>query len=212
MMMSAGNITRCYIHAVAATAVFAFFSTVSAAVAQQDDAIRVVENLHQSLISVMKEADSLGVQGRYRQLQDPLKTAFHFRLMISIAAGASWKTATPLERDELVTTFTRLSVSTYASRFDGYSGQRFQTNGARAAPRGVQLVDTAIESPDEDPIPLTYVLKELDGEWRIVDVLLDKSISELAVRRSEFSAILRQHGAAGLISTLNEKSDELVGN
>ena len=211
-MMSVWNMTRRYFHVIAAVVFLIFGGASSHAVAQQVDAISVVENLHQSLISVMKEADTLGVQGRYRQLHNPVKTAFHFRLMINIAAGASWKTATPSERDELVTAFTRLSVSTYASRFDGYSGQRFQTSGARTAPRGVQLVDTAIESPDEDPIPLTYVLKELDGEWRIVDVLLDKSISELAVRRSEFAAILRQSGAAGLISTLNEKSDELVGN
>jgi phospholipid transport system substrate-binding protein len=211
-MMSACNMTRHYIHIFAALGFLTFGNTSSHAAAQQVDAVNVVENLHRSLISVMKEADTLGVQGRYRQLHDPISAAFDLNLMIRIAVGSSWNTATQSERSELYAAFTRLSVSTYASRFDGYSGQTFRTKGMRAAPRGVQLVDVAIESPDDDPVPLTYVLKESSGAWQIVDVLLDTGISELAVRRSEFAAILRQRGTAGLISTLNEKSDELVEN
>ena len=211
-MMPECTMTRRCIHIVAVLVFLTFGGTSSHAAAQQVDAVSVVENLHQSLISVMKEADTLGVQGRYRQLHDPISTAFDLNLMIRIAVGSSWTTATQSERDELYAAFTRLSVSTYASRFDGYSGQTFRTKGVRAAPRGVQLVDVAIESPDDDPVPLTYVLKKSNGAWQIVDVLLDTGISELAVRRSEFSAILRQREAAGLISTLNEKSDELVGN
>ncbi len=211
-MMSVCNMTRRYIHIVAALGFFTFGNASSHAVAQQVDAISIVENLHQSLISVMKKADALGLQGRYRQLHDPISAAFHLNLMIRIAVGSSWNTATQSERDELYAAFTRLSVSTYASRFDGYSGQTFRTKGMRTAPRGVQLVDVAIESPDDNPIPLTYVLKKSNGAWQIVDVLLDTGISELAVRRSEFAAILRQRGTAGLISTLNEKSAELVGN
>jgi phospholipid transport system substrate-binding protein len=185
--------------------------TATTAEAQQNEAIQIVEKFHESLLSVMKEADTLGVQGRYDRLYEPITSAFHMRLMVSIAAGSSWKSATSSERAELAKAFTRMSVSTYASRFDGYSGQSFRTHGARATARGLQLVDTAIESPDEESVTLTYVLKESGGDLRVVDVLLDRGISELAVRRSEFSAILRRSGISGLISLLNEKSDKLTG-
>jgi phospholipid transport system substrate-binding protein len=48
-------------------------------------------------------------------------------------------------------------------------------------------------------------------EWQISDVYLEGTISELATRRSEFSAILRDRGIAGLIVELNKKSDLLAG-
>jgi ABC-type transporter MlaC component len=35
------------------------------------------------------------------------------------------------------------------------------------------------------------------------------SISELATRRSDFAAILRNSGIEGLIATLNKKADDL---
>jgi phospholipid transport system substrate-binding protein len=124
MTMAARTITQRYIHAITAIAFLALSVTLSHATEQHDEAIRVVESLHQSLASVMKEADALGVQGRYPQLFNPVKGAFHLSLMIKAAVGATWETATPTERDELVDAFTRLSVSTYASRFDDYSGAR----------------------------------------------------------------------------------------
>jgi hypothetical protein len=40
-------------------------------------------------------------------------------------------------------------------------------------------------------------------------VLLDKSISELAVRRSEYNQVLRTSGTEGLTETLDEKAAEL---
>ena len=200
------------IRLLAALIFLALAGATSTADTQQREEIRVVETLHENLLAVMKEADKLGVQGRYDRLYAPITSAFHLRLMISIATGSYWKVATPSEREKLARAFTRMSVSTYASRFDGYSGQTFQTHGVRTAARGVRLVDTAIESVDEDPVSLTYVLKEFDGDLRVIDVLLDSGISELAVRRSEFTAILRRTGIGGLISTLNEKSDELTGN
>jgi phospholipid transport system substrate-binding protein len=71
-------------------------------------------------------------------------------------------------------------------------------------------VDTRILRPGESPIPLTYVLKQLDGRWGIVDVLLDTGISELAVRRSEYRSILKKDGLDGLIAVFNAKVDELL--
>ncbi len=205
--------SACYrqLRLLATLVLFALSAAASTAGAQQSEAIRVVETFHESLLSVMKEAETLGVQGRYDQLYAPITDAFHLNLMTSIAAGSSWRAASALEREALTSAFTRMSVSTYASRFDGFSGQSFRTRGVRVTARGVQLVDTEIESPDEDPVALTYVLKESGGKLRVVDVLLDGGISELAVRRSEFSAILRREGIDGLISALNKKSEDLTG-
>jgi phospholipid transport system substrate-binding protein len=53
-------------------------------------------------------------------------------------------------------------------------------------------------------------MRQNGGVWRIADVYLDGTISELATRRSEFAAILRSRGIDGLIEKLNTKANSLV--
>jgi phospholipid transport system substrate-binding protein len=47
--------------------------------------------------------------------------------------------------------------------------------------------------------------------WLISDIYLDGAISELATRRSEFAAILKNEGIDGLSTALNRKADILTG-
>lgn len=170
----------------------------------------IVTAFHESLLGVMKEAKTLGVKGRFEKLASPLKQNFHFRLMTQVAAGSYWRKSGPAQIDRLVDAFTRLSISTYASRFDGYSGQSFETEGEKPGPQKTILVKTRIIDPGSDPVDLTYVTRKIKGEWRIIDVLMDTGISELAVRRSEYRRVLKTGGIDGLIDTLNRKADQLL--
>ena len=177
----------------------------------QNEAIAVTELFHANLLAVMKEADVLGIGGRYERLAAPIDRAFHLPLMIRIAVGSFWKSATAAQKERLLKAFTRLSVSTYADRFDGYGGESFETVDSRAGPRKTLIVRTRIMRPREDPVGISYVMKPVKGEWRIVDVLLDDSVSELAVRRSEYRHVLKKDGVDGLIRILNSKAAQLVG-
>lgn len=189
---------------------FAGVLTALPAAAQEDPARTVIQRFQQSLLAVMKEAKSLGVTGRYQRLQPRIEEAFHLPLMIRIATGSFWKKADKEQRSRLVAAFKRLSISTYANRFDGYSGQVFEIVGQRPGPQKTVLVKTRIVSPGDSPARLTYVVKEFKGQWRIVDILLDNDISELAVRRSEYRRLLKKKGVDGLIATLNDKAAGLV--
>ena len=180
------------------------------AAAQEDPARAVIQRFQENLLAVMKEAKSLGVTGRYQRLQPRIEEAFHLPLMIRVATGSFWRKADKEQQSRLVAAFKRLSISTYANRFDGYSGQVFEIVDQRPGPQKTVLVKTRIVSPGDSPARLTYVMKEYKGQWRIVDILLDNDISELAVRRSEYRRLLRQKGVDGLIATLNDKADGLV--
>jgi MlaC protein len=48
-----------------------------------------------------------------------------------------------------------------------------------------------------------------DGQWRVIDVYLKSSVSELAMRRDEFANILAKSGFDGLIADLKEKVAKL---
>jgi phospholipid transport system substrate-binding protein len=52
-------------------------------------------------------------------------------------------------------------------------------------------------------------MRQDQGAWRISDVYLDGTISQLAVHRAEFYSILRRDGVEGLVTALNRKVDLL---
>lgn len=173
-------------------------------------ATSVVERFHETLLGVMKEAKTLGVKGRYRRLEPAVDGAFDLALMIRIASGSFWRAMDEPARERLVAAFRRYSVATYAAQFNGHSGQTFETLGTKPGQQRTTLVETRLLDPGEKPVGLVYVLREGRAGWSIVDVLVDKAISELAVRRSEYQAVLTKEGAEGLIRTLAAKADELL--
>lgn len=173
--------------------------------------IAVIEGLNAALLQVMQNADQLGVQGRYDTLEPRLRQVYDFERMIAVAAGSHWGSAGETDRVQLLGAFVRFSVATYASRFTGYNGERFEIQGERPGPRETVLVDTTIQPRDAAAIPITYVMRRRDdGEARVVDVLLEKAISELAVRRSDYAKILQEGGAPRLTQVLNERADKLL--
>ncbi|MDA0306847.1 MAG: ABC transporter substrate-binding protein [Proteobacteria bacterium] len=171
---------------------------------------QVVTSFHEALLDVMKQAKKLGVKGRYEKLVPVIKKGFQLRLMAQIATGSFWRKADAAELEALVAAFSHLSISTYASQFDGYSGQIFKTDGEKPGPQKTTLIATRIINPGSDTVEITYVTRNIQGAWRIIDVLLGGGISELAVRRSEYRQILKTGGIPGLIKTLNAKADHLL--
>src|SRR5512147_2087773 len=73
----------------------------------------VIDSLHQSLIETMKDAQRLGIDGRYKQMQPILEKSFDFERMIAIAAGSYWTSADEAQRRRLLDAFTELSITTY---------------------------------------------------------------------------------------------------
>jgi phospholipid transport system substrate-binding protein len=184
----------------------------SAAVPASTDQVptQAVETLHETLLGVMQEADSLGYQGRYDRLSPVLQTLFDFAFMAEKSVGRHWKTASEEDKKTLVDTFTRFSIANYAGRFDGYSGQRFETLAQEPSTHGTMLVRTRLEDPGEDEVQLDYRLRKTNGDWKIIDVYLNGTVSELALRRSEYSSLIKREGFQALLAALHERIDSLA--
>lgn len=181
-----------------------------AAMAVETSPSQVVTAFHEGLLTVMKEAKTLGPKGRYEKLAPRIERSFHLALMAQVSASSHWRKATEEQAEKLVAAFSHLSISTYASQFDSYSGQSFVTLSEKPGPQKTVLVKTQIIDPGSKTVDITYVTHKIKGQWRIIDVLLDNGISELAVRRSEYRRILKTGGIDGLIGTLITKADQLL--
>lgn len=171
---------------------------------------KIVERFQGDLLAVMKEAETLGVRGRYRRLAPVIKNSFHISLMIRWASAPYWKAADEERQNRLHAAFLRMSIATLATLFDGYSGQTFVFVGESPGPQRTRIVETRIVDPDQSFVAIDYVARKVGNRWFIVDVLVDKGISELTVRRSEYRKVLRDKGIDGLIATLEAKAGQLL--
>ena len=170
----------------------------------------VIERFHATLLEVMKNAETLGPKGRFETLTPKVEEAFDLTRWVRLAMNNYWLDATPSQKDQLISAFKKICTATYAVFFDGYSGESFKTISVQSGPRDSKLVRTQIVRTDKRPVNLTYVLFKVEEQWRIVDVLLDNTISQLSVRRSEFKSILQESGIDGLITKLEDTTAKIL--
>jgi phospholipid transport system substrate-binding protein len=173
-----------------------------------DPATKTVDGFNDSLLGVMKQAKSLGVQGRYKELQPAVERAFDLPAMTRFAVGPKWAGLSSQEQDALVRAFTRLSAANYAHSFDGYDGQKFVID-PKVETRGPdKLVRTQMLSPSDKPVDFTYRMRQApDGRWKIIDVYFG-AISQLATRRSDFSSTMDTGGAPALVKKIDALADK----
>ena len=71
------------------------------------------------------------------------------------------------------------------------------------------MVKSQIIKANGEPVNVDYMMRRNGDTWLISDIYLDGAISEVATRRSEFAAILKDEGIDGLIAALNRKANIL---
>lgn len=169
-----------------------------------------VKSLYTTLLETMKDAQRLGVEGRYTKLAPAIGATFDLPAMARIAVGGAWTTLAPEQQAAIIASFSRMTIATYARRFDGYGGERFDVDPASVERGADRIVHTRLVQKNGEAVVLDYLLRAVGGDWKIVDVYLSGTISELATRRSEFAAILKSGGADALARTLRERGDKLL--
>ncbi len=175
-----------------------------------DPAASRISAFYGALLDTMKQAKQLGVKGRYDKLSPVLVKVYDLPSMSKMAVGPAWASLSPQQQAGVINAFTKMTVATYASRFDGFSGEQFQVLETSDRPNGDKIVKTQIVKSDGGTVPLNYLMRKSGGDWKIVDIYLDGTISELANRRAEFGAILKSGGPDALVVSLNRQGDKLL--
>jgi len=170
-----------------------------------------VQGLYDTLLSTMKNGRTLGQSGRFVQLEPVVRRTFDIATMARLSVGpSSWATMSESQRQQVIDGFGRYISAIYADRFDSYAGQKLQVTDEQPATAGV-MVHSQIVKANGEPVKVDYLMRKSGDAWLISDIYLDGAISEVATRRSEFAAILKNEGIDGLIAALNRKADALTG-
>ena len=182
----------------------ALTAAVSAAV-QETGAIVVVRKLNEALVDILKQSGQLKFEERYQRLSPVLNDAFDLAYMGRAAVGRQWDKLSAEDQARWVEKFKQLTTATYASRFQGYSGQQFETISEETAANDTVIVHTRVIDPGNENVDVDYRLRQISAGWRIVDVYLKGSVSEVALRRSEYAAVLQRDGFAALLTSVDQK-------
>ena len=171
---------------------------------------KTINGLNAKLLDTMKQAQALGVQGRFDALAPVLSSTYDIQSMSRVAVGQSWDTFQPEQKAAVTDAFARMMIATYAKRFDGFSGETFEIAEITDRPPSDKMVKTRIVQINGKPVAINYLMRKTGSQWKIVDVYLDGTISELASRRAEFTSILKAGGADALIASLKKQGDKLL--
>jgi phospholipid transport system substrate-binding protein len=178
-----------------------FAQTESGATAKQ-----IVEKFQTELIAVMKNGKQLGYAGRYDKLYEPVLNSHDLTKIARIIVGKEWEKLSEAQQQKLADIFIRLSVASYAHNFKDYSGESFVFDSEEETARGGVVVHSTLIIPDDKPVKFDYMLKEKDNSWRIINIIAN-GVSDLALKRSEYTTILQREGFDALMAKINEKID-----
>ena len=170
-----------------------------------------IQALLDALLRSMKAGDAAPFPQRFKALAPAVDGAFDIPVTLQAAVGPRWASFTPAQQSQLLDVFRTFTIARYADNFDGYSGEKLEVL-PNARPSGAdQIVPTQIVPARGDTIKIDYVMRQTAQGWRAVDVLLNGTISQVAVQRSDFRALITSGGADALIASLREKVGTLSG-
>ena len=192
------------------TMAFALAAPITAARADAaDPAVPAVQSFYATLLDCMKNAKALGAQGRFNKLKPSVERSFEFGTMIKYAVGPGWDTASADDQKALTTAFGRMTIAQYAGNFDGWDGEKF-TVDPKADIRGTDhYVKTELVAKDQT-VAFVYRMRQFGGDWKIIDVLLEGSISQLSVYRSDYAATMKSGGAQALVKKIDTLADKAL--
>jgi len=132
---------------------------------------------------------------------------FDFERMTKLAVGRPWRTATPEQKQALMTEFRILLVRTYTKAFTSYRDQTVEVKPLKLNSNATDVtIRTSITKPGgQQPILVDYDMEKSPNGWKVYDLTVE-GVSLVTSYRGTFADQIQQGGIDGLIKTLTEKN------
>ena len=167
--------------------------------------------LNAALLKVMHAGKKVSFAERSAMLRPVVEQVFDLPLLLRNSVGnVRWPAIPDEQKATLLDLFTQFTVASDVANFDDFSGETFTITPDTRKVENDVVVPSRIVASNGDVTKLDYVMRQTEGAWRVVDILLDGSISRVAVTRSDFRALLAPGDAGKLIDSLRTKVANLV--
>ncbi len=181
------------------------------ATAADPDAAAPIAALNRGLLAGMRAGKAVPFTQRFATLAPLVEGAFDVPGILQASVGPRWAALPPAQQSQLLDVFRRFTVASYVANFDSYGGEKLELLPESRNVGADQVVASQIVPANGTPTRIDYVMRRTPAGWRAVDVLLNGSISRVAVQRSDFRSLLGSGDATPLIQSLQRKIADLSG-
>lgn len=189
-----------------------FAAMLASTAARADDpaAAAPIQALNQALAASMRAGTKSPFPQRFNLVAPAVDGAFDLPGVLAASVGPRYASLPADQQAALLDVFRKFTIASYAANFDADDGTRIELVPAQRTVGSDLVVSTRIVPRSGDPTPIDYVMRRGPQGWRAIDVLLNGSISQNAVKRSDFRALVTT-SAQPLIDSLRRKVAELSG-
>jgi len=174
----------------------------------QANASQFISVLGQQAISTLQSTAG-SLEQREAQFRRILAANFDVAFIGRFVLGQNWRRATPRQQADYLALFEDFLVLTYSRRLGGYTGETLMVVGERAANERDTVVRTRINRPSGPPIDADWRVRQIDGQYKIIDVEV-AGVSMALTQRSEFASVIQRNGLNGLIQVLRARATKLA--
>ena len=146
----------------------------------------------------------------YNLIKNLVAQTYNVEKMVSIIIGKKWTQIKVVKQKEIISVFNEYVIKNYIKRFKKIKKIDFENLSSKEVRKNYFLVKTKLKILEEDDVKIDYLLIKNNGEWKIFDVLLAGSVSEIATKKSEFNSFISNNNIEGLIQALKSKNSILL--
>jgi phospholipid transport system substrate-binding protein len=177
--------------------------------AQEQSPEALVRQVTDDVLAAIKSDKALQTGDKQKALdlaEQKVLPHVDFNEMTRLAAGRTWNTATPEQRERMVNAFRAMLVRTYANAIDVYRGQTMKVVPAKVPADATETtVRNRYLSPGREATPVDYAMRKTAQGWKIYDIVVD-GVSLVLTYRSQFNDAAQNGGVEGLIKQLQDKT------
>ncbi len=143
---------------------------------------------------------------RLLHLEEITDRRFDFSRMTKLVLGRNRKKLSEEQQVEFQQEFKRHLTITYGRRIESFAEEQIEIGAARLERNGDVTVKTKIVGGSADGLLVDYRLRESDGSWGIIDVVIE-GVSLVQNFRAQIQDIVSSKGADQLIAELRAKNE-----
>src|SRR4029077_8989436 len=138
----------------------------------QDSARAVVQETADQVVAVL-ENKGLSADQKRHQIEQIVYAHFDFDVLSRLVLARNWNQLNPAQQKEFVEEFKKHLSVTYGKNVETYNGERAVITGERPEARGDSTVKTKVVRPHADDIVVDYRLRQENGRWHVIDVVIE---------------------------------------
>jgi len=167
---------------------------------------KIIRQITDEVLAILRD-DSLPKEEKRTRIEKVVHDHLDFEIMSRLVLARNWRKLDEPAQEEFVREFRRHLSLTYGKNVDSYRDERVTITGDRKEARRDWTVQTRVIRNGPNDIFVDYRLREIDGEWKIIDVIVER-VSLVSNFRSQFQEILSKSGPDRLLEILRQKNEE----